>query len=32
MYSEKYQESLSAVSAARAKNIAMEPERMTAKQ
>ena len=32
MYSEKYQESLAAVSAARAKNIAMEPERMTAKQ
>ncbi|MBR6557448.1 MAG: FAD-binding protein [Clostridia bacterium] len=32
MYSEKYQESLAAVSAARTKNIAMEPERMTAKQ
>ena len=32
MYSEKYQESLAAVAAARAKNIAMEPERMTAKQ
>ena len=32
MYSEKYQESLAAVNAARAKNIAMEPERMTAKQ
>ena len=32
MYSEKYQESLAAVEAARAKNIAVEPERMTAKQ
>ncbi len=32
MYSEKYQESLAAVEAARAKNIALEPERMTAKQ
>ena len=32
MYSEKYQESLAAVAAARAKNIALEPERMTAQQ
>ena len=32
MYSEKYQASLAAVEAARAKNIALEPERMTAKQ
>ena len=32
MYSEKYQASLAAVEAARAKNIAMEPQRMTAQQ
>ncbi len=32
MYSEQYQESLAAVAAARAKNIAMEPARMTAEQ
>ncbi len=32
MYSEKYQESLAAVAAARAENIAMEPARMTAQQ
>ena len=32
MYSEKYQESLAAVAAARAANIAMEPQRMTAQQ
>jgi len=32
MYSEKFQQSLAAVEAAREKNIALEPERMTAKQ
>ncbi len=32
MYSEKFQNSLAAVEAAREKNIALEPERMTAKQ
>ena len=32
MYSEKFQKSLAAVEAAREKNIALEPERMTAKQ
>lgn len=32
MYSEKYQNSIAAVEAAREKNIAMEPERMTATQ
>ena len=32
MYSEKFTESLKAVEAAREKNIALEPERMTAKQ
>ncbi len=32
MYSEKYQESLAAVAAARAANLAMEPARMTAEQ
>ena len=32
MYSEKYQESLAAVAAAREKNIALEPVRMTAEQ
>ncbi len=32
MYSEKYQESLSAVAAARAENIALEPRRMTAEE
>ncbi len=32
MYSEKFQESLRAVEAAREKNIALEPERMSAKQ
>ena len=32
MYSEKFQASLAAVEAAREKNIALEPERMTAKQ
>ena len=32
MYSENFQKSLAAVEAAREKNIALEPERMTAKQ
>lgn len=32
MYSEKFQQSIAAVEAAREKNIALEPERMTAKQ
>ncbi|MBQ9783504.1 MAG: FAD-dependent oxidoreductase, partial [Clostridia bacterium] len=32
MYSEKFQASLAAVEAARAKNVALEPDRMTAKQ
>ena len=32
MYSEKYQQSLAAVAAAREANIAMEPQRMTAQQ
>ena len=32
MYSEKFQKSIAAVEAARDKNIAFEPERMTAKQ
>ena len=32
MYSERFQKSLAAVEAAREKNIALEPERMTAKQ
>ncbi len=32
MYSEKFQNSIAAVEAAREKNIALEPERMTAKQ
>ena len=32
MYSEKYQDSLAAVAAKRAENIAMEPARMTAEQ
>ena len=32
MYSEKFQKSIKAVEAAREKNIALEPERMTAKQ
>ena len=32
MYSEKFQKSIAAVEAAREKNIALEPERMTAKQ
>ena len=32
MYSEKFQKSLAAVEAAREKNIALEPERMTAQQ
>ena len=32
MYSEKFQKSLAAVEAAREKNIALEPQRMTAKQ
>ena len=32
MYSEKFQKSIAAVEAARDKNIALEPERMTAKQ
>ena len=32
MYSEKFQKSLAAVEAAREKNIALEPDRMTAKQ
>ena len=32
MYSEKFQKSLAAVEAAREKNIALEPDRMTAQQ
>ncbi len=32
MYSEKFQKSIAAVQAAREKNIALEPDRMTAKQ
>ena len=32
MYSEKFQESIAAVEAAREKNIALEPDRMTAQQ
>ena len=32
MYSEKFQKSLAAVEAAREKNIALEPNRMTAQQ
>ena len=32
MYSEKFQKSIAAVEAAREKNIALEPDRMTAKQ
>ena len=32
MYSEKFTQSIKAVEAAREKNIALEPERMTAKQ
>ena len=32
MYSEKFQKSIAAVEAAREKNIALEPQRMTAQQ
>ena len=32
MYSEKFQDSIKAVEAAREKNIALEPDRMTAQQ